>query len=63
MPHIFAIAAGAISLYYAYRWVRRDADRVEAALRRADRRIRRNPQDNVTPLAFDAVAGVYRPIE
>ena len=62
MPHIIAIAAGAISLYYAYRWVRRESDRVEAALRRTDRRIRRNPQAH-TPLTFDAVAGVYRPIE
>jgi hypothetical protein len=62
MPHIIAIAAGAVSLYYAYRWVRRDTDRVEAALRRTDRRIRRSVQ-NITPLAFDAVAGVYRPIE
>jgi len=62
MPHIIAVAAGAISLYYAYRWVLRESDRVEAALRRTDRRIRRN-QHQVTPLAFDAVAGVYRPIE
>ncbi len=62
MPHIIAIAAGAISLYYAYRWVRRESDRVEAAFRRADRRIRRNPQ-RITPLAFDAVSGVYRPVE
>ncbi len=62
MPHIIAVAAGAISLYYAYRWVRRESDRVEAALRRTDRRIRRNPH-YITPLAFDAVAGVYRPTE
>jgi hypothetical protein len=60
MPHLIAIAAGAVSLYCAYRWVCREADRVEAALRRTDRRIRRNPQA-IIPLAFDAVAGVYRP--
>jgi hypothetical protein len=62
MPHIIAVAAGAFSLYLAYRWVRRESDRVEAALRRTDRRIRRNPY-RITPLEFDAVAGVYRPIE
>jgi len=62
MPHIIAIAAGAISLFYAYRWVCREADRVEAALRRTGRRVRRNTQ-HITPLAFDAIAGVYRPIE
>jgi hypothetical protein len=62
MPHIIAIAAGAMSLFYAYRWVCREADRVEAALRRTDRRVRRNAQ-HITPLAFDAVAGVYRPID
>ncbi len=62
MPHIIVIAAGAVSLFFAYRWVCREADRVEAALRRTDRRIRRSP-NYVTPLAFDAVAGVYRPID
>jgi len=62
MPHILAIATAAVLLLYAYRWVRREADRVEAAMRRTDRRIRRNPQ-HITPLAFDAVTGVYRPIE
>jgi hypothetical protein len=62
MPHIIALAAGALSLYFAYRWVRRESDRVEAALQRTDRRIRRNPH-RVTSLEFDAVAGVYRPVE
>jgi hypothetical protein len=62
MPHIIVIAAGAMSLFYAYRWVCREADRVETALRRTDRRVRRNTQHG-TPLAFDAAAGVYRPIE
>jgi len=62
MPHIIAIAAGAVSLYYAYRWVGREADRVEAAIRRTDRRVRRSSH-HITPLAFDAAAGVYRPIE
>ncbi|MFZ1108013.1 MAG: hypothetical protein WAN43_06680 [Rhodomicrobium sp.] len=61
MPHIIAVAAGALSLYYAYRWVRRESDRVEAAFQRADRRIRR--AQNGTPLAFDEAAGVYRPVE
>ncbi len=62
MPHLIVIAAGALSLYYAYRWVRRESDRVEAALRRTDRRIRRNPK-GATTLAFDAVTGVYRPVD
>ncbi len=61
MPHIIAIAAGAMSLYYAYRWVRRESDRVEAALKRTDRRVRR-PSGPVTTLAFDAASGVYRPL-
>jgi hypothetical protein len=61
MPHIIAAAAGAISLYYAYRWMRRESDRVEAAFQRADRRIRRAHMG--APLAFDEAAGVYRPVE
>ena len=62
MPQFFAIAAGAISLFCAYRWVRRDAERVEAALRRTDRRVRRDP-NHVSTLAFDSATGVYRPID
>ncbi len=63
MPHVIAIAAGAaISLYYAVRWVRRESDRVEEALKRTDRRIRR-PSKPATTLAFDAATGVYRPLD
>jgi hypothetical protein len=64
MPQIIVAAAGALSLYYAFRWFRRESDRVEASFRRAERRIRR-PQRSVpvTPLAFDAETGFYRPVE
>jgi hypothetical protein len=61
MPHIIAVAAGAVSLYYAYRWIRRESDRVEASFQKAERRIRK--AQNGTPLAFDEAAGVYRPSE
>ncbi len=60
MPQIIAVAAGAISLYYAVRWVRRETDRVEAELRRADRRIRRAPKSAQT-LTLDVATGVYHP--
>ena len=62
MPQIIAIAAGAIFLYYAYRWVRREADRVEAAMSKAGRRIRRVSHHGTT-LTYDARAGVYRPLD
>jgi hypothetical protein len=64
MPHIIVAAAGAFSLYYAFRWFRREADRVEASFRRAERRIRRpQPSVPVTSLALDAETGFYRPVE
>jgi hypothetical protein len=64
MPQIIVAAAGALSLYYAFRWFRREADRVEASFRRADRRIRRPKRPvPVTPLAFDEKTGFYRPVE
>lgn len=59
MPQIIAVAAGVVSLYYAFRWVRRESDRVEAQIRRADRRIRRAP--NAQTLTLDAATGVYHP--
>lgn len=61
MPHIIALAAAALSLYYAYRWIRRESDRVEAAFQKAERRIRRAHKG--APLAFDEAAGVYRPAD
>jgi hypothetical protein len=61
MPHIIIAAAGALSLYYAFRWVRRESDRVEATFRRTHRRIRKAQVG--TPLAFDKAAGVYRPVD
>lgn len=63
MPHVFVIAAGAAALYYAVRWVSREFDRVEASLRRADRRIRRTTMSSATPLTFDVATGFYRPAE
>ena len=42
MPQVIVIAAGAVSVFCALRWVRREFDRVDALLRRTDRRIRRN---------------------
>lgn len=62
MPHVVLIAAGAVSIFCALRWVRREYGRVEAALRRADRRIRR-VRPIGTPLVFDAAKGFYRPSE
>ncbi|MGO9486518.1 MAG: hypothetical protein ACLPX9_18400 [Rhodomicrobium sp.] len=60
MPQVLAIAAGAISVFYALRWVRRDYERVESSLRRMERRIRR-PRPAGVPLVFDAAQGFYRP--
>lgn len=62
MQHVFAIAAGAVSLYCAYRWVSREAVRVEAALQKTNRRVRINP-NHATTLAFDRETGLYRPVE
>jgi hypothetical protein len=63
MPHVIVIAAGAVSLYFALRWVSREFSRVEDSLRRADRRIRRASMPPVTHLTFDAASGFYTPAE
>ena len=62
MPHLLVIAAAAASFYYAFRWVRREYDRVDASLRRAERRIRRTPS-TAKPLIFDSTTGFYTPGE
>jgi hypothetical protein len=56
MPHVLVIAA-AVSIYCAFRWVRREYDRVDASLRKTERRIRRG-QSGATPLVFDST-GFY----
>jgi hypothetical protein len=61
MPHIIIAAAGALTLYYALRWVRRESDRVEATFRKTHRRIRK--AQTGAPLAYDQATGVYRPVE
>jgi hypothetical protein len=62
MPQVLVIAAGAVSVYCAVRWVRREYNRVDASLRRTSRRIRR-AESAPTPLVFDAATGFYRPAE
>ena len=63
MPHLFVIAAGAVSIYFAFRWVRREYDRVDASLRKAERRIRRSAQVQPAQLILDSATGFYRPAE
>ncbi|MGO8952393.1 MAG: hypothetical protein ACLPWS_00655 [Rhodomicrobium sp.] len=62
MPQVLVIAAGAVSIYCAVRWVRREYDRVDASLRRTSKRIRR-VESAATPLVFDAETGCYRPAD
>jgi hypothetical protein len=63
MPHILVVFAGALSLYCAFRWVRRETERVDNSLRRAENRILRENKAKATPLAFDSATGVYRPVD
>jgi hypothetical protein len=62
MPHVLFLAAAAFSIFFALRWVRREYDRVDASLRRAERRIRRE-KSTATPLVFDSATGFYTPAE
>jgi hypothetical protein len=62
MPHVLVLTAAAVSIYFAFRWVRREYDRVDASLRKAERRIRREPS-RAKPLVFDSSTGFYTPAE
>ncbi len=62
MPQVLVIAAGAVSVYCALRWVRREYDRVDTSLRKAERRVRRM-QPTGTPLVYDSATGFYTPAE
>jgi hypothetical protein len=63
MPHLLVFAAGAASIYIAFRWARREYDRVDASLRRAERRVRQADGERPVPLVFDASTGFYKPAE
>jgi hypothetical protein len=63
MPHVLVFAAGAASFYLALRWALRDYDRVDASLRRAERRVRKAASGRVVPLIFDESTGFYKPAE
>ena len=63
MPHILVFTAGAASIYIAFRWARREYNRVDASLRRAERRVRRAAADRAIPLVFDETTGFYKPAE
>jgi hypothetical protein len=63
MPQIVVLALGAISLFFAYRWFRAEARRVDTALKRAQTRLERRGVDTITPLALDTNTGVYSPIK
>ncbi|MGA7327770.1 MAG: hypothetical protein WBX25_25590 [Rhodomicrobium sp.] len=63
MPHVLVIAAGAVFIYLAFRWVRREYERVDQSLRRAEHRIRKGSRVPPIELVFDAATGFYRPAE
>jgi hypothetical protein len=62
MPHVLVLTAAAVSIYFGFRWLRREYDRVDASLRQAERRIRREPS-TARPLIFDSTTGFYTPAE
>lgn len=63
MPQLVVIAVGVLSLYFAFRWVRRDAARVEGSFQRMERRVKKNKRVSATHLTLDPISGVYRPQE
>jgi hypothetical protein len=62
MPHVFIIAAGALGIFLALRWIRREYNRVDASLREAANRIRKTSVA-APKLVFDAASGYYVPMD
>ncbi len=60
MPQFIALTLGTITLLFAFRWVRRELDRVTATMSRTDRRVRKAQSERIPQLAFDGKDGVYR---
>ena len=64
MPHVLLITAVVAFVYFGVRWTRHEYERVDASLRRAERRIRQaRLTGHVTQLVFDSATGFYRPAE
>jgi hypothetical protein len=63
MPHLVVLVFGAFLLWLGFRCFRREAERVDAALRRAERRLRREADGGPTPLRLDPLTGFYHPAD
>jgi hypothetical protein len=64
VPQVLLAAFGCAVLWFAYRWFRREQERVDMALKRAQRRIRRkNLKDTAltVSLRLDPATGYYTP--
>jgi hypothetical protein len=63
MPHLVVLALGLFLLWLGFRCFRREADRVDTALRRAERRLRRQAEDRAAHLRLDPMTGFYHPAD
>jgi uncharacterized membrane protein len=62
MAQILAVCFASVLLWFGYRWFRREYERVDNALRRAQRRInRRDAEQSAQALRLDPVTGYYQP--
>jgi hypothetical protein len=63
MPQLLLVALAAAGAWYAYRWLRRETERVDKRLRHAEVRImkRRRKSRETINLRLDPSTGIYLP--
>ncbi len=63
MPQLLFVALAAAGAWYGYRWLRRETERVDSQLRRAEVRImqRRQKERETINLRLDPSTGIYLP--
>jgi hypothetical protein len=68
VPHLAVLALVGAGLYAGYRWLTRPAQEITAEARRTEDELRARAagaaiQKDMGRLEYDAVAGVYRPVD
>ena len=63
MPQVLLLAAIGAGLLLVRRYIKREQERVQEALRKTEEAMERRDIESAVPLEEDPVTGVYRPKE
>lgn len=62
MPQLLLMAVAGVGLWYGYKWVRKEQERVRSQLREAESELSKREKRNRPSLKQNPETGIYEPV-